>query len=112
MHTVFAAANIVCLPSYREGLPKALLEAAAAGRAIVTTDVPGCREVIEPGVGGHLVPWGRSVELADALETLIVDSGLRARMGAANRRLAESDYGIERIVAETLEVYGRLVSGR
>lgn len=109
MHTVFAQSHVVCLPSYREGLPKALLEAAAAGRAIVTTDVPGCREVITHGQGGYLVPWGRSGELAEALQRLITDTPLRVRMGQANRVLAQAEYGIERIVTETLEVYDRLV---
>ena len=104
----YAAANIVCLPSYREGLPKSLVEAAACGRAVVTTDVPGCRDAIIPGVTGLLVPVKDPVALADAIQRLIEDPDLRQRMGKAGRELAEKEFAIEKIVTEHLEIYQEL----
>lgn len=101
----YAAANIVCLPSYREGLPKALVEAAACGRAVVTTDVPGCRDAIEPGVSGVLVPVKSAPELADALEALIQEPERRLRMAKAGRELSERAFSIERIVEQHLAIY-------
>lgn len=107
---ILRAAHIVCLPSYREGLPKSLLEALAAGRPIVATDVPGCRETVRDGVNGLLVP-ARSVEpLAAALKTLILDAGLRRAMGAAGRRMAEEEFSTGRVAAETLAVYRALAA--
>jgi glycosyltransferase involved in cell wall biosynthesis len=96
---------IVCLPSYREGLPKALLEALAAARPIVTTDVPGCRETVIPGVNGLLVPTRDPSALAAALGALLRDPARRKTMGAAGRRLAETEFSNARVVAETLRVY-------
>ena len=105
MRAVYLQAHVVCLPSYREGLPKALIEAAACGRPLVTCDVPGCREVVSDGDNGLLVP-PRTVELlAKALRRLIDDAGLRARMGARSRERALAEFSIERVVADTLAVY-------
>lgn len=106
---LYEQANIICLPSYREGLPKALLEACAAGRAIVTTDVPGCREVVAQDVNGVLVPVRDSQALADALQSLIADPRRRARLGAAGRRRAEEEFGIEQVIAQTLAVYKKIL---
>jgi glycosyltransferase involved in cell wall biosynthesis len=105
MPRVFAQAHIVCLPSYREGLPKALIEAAAAGRPIVTTEVPGCREVVEDGVHGLRVPPRDAPALAEALARLIADPALRARLGAAARVRAEAEFGLDAVVAQTLALY-------
>jgi glycosyltransferase involved in cell wall biosynthesis len=105
MPGVFAHAHIVCLPSYREGLPKALIEAAAAGRPIVTTDVPGCREVVEDGVHGLCVAPRDANALASALARLIADPALRARMGAAARKRAETEFGLAAVIAQTLALY-------
>lgn len=105
---LFAAASIVVLPSYREGLPKVLLEAAAAGRAVVTTNVPGCRDAIEPGVTGLLVPVRDAKALASAIQCLIEDVGLCQRMGREGRRLAEREFSIEKIVQAHLDVYRTL----
>jgi len=102
---LFTKSNIIVLPSYREGLPKVLVEAAAAGRAVVTTDVPGCRDAIEPDRTGLLVPVRDVEALADAIERLIVDAPLRKRMGRAGRDLAERDFSIEKIVDAHLDVY-------
>jgi glycosyltransferase involved in cell wall biosynthesis len=109
---VFANANIVVLPSHREGLPKVLLEAAACGRAVVTTDVPGCRHAIAPGVSGLLVPVQNPKKLAGAIEMLIKDPDRRLRMGTAGRRLAEEDFAIEKIVAQYLSIYKKLEPGK
>jgi glycosyltransferase involved in cell wall biosynthesis len=105
---VLAESHVVCLPSYREGLPKSLLEALAAGKPVVTTDVPGCREVVADGINGFLVPARSIAPLADALRKLIADAGLRQRMGAAGRRRAETEFSTQRVTAETLAVYTAL----
>ncbi|PSL12937.1 glycosyltransferase involved in cell wall biosynthesis [Marinobacterium halophilum] len=101
----YAAANVVCLPSYREGLPKSLIEAAACGRAVVTTDVPGCRDAIIPDVTGLLVPIRNASLLADAIQKLVEEPELRERMGRAGRRLAEDAFTIENIVAQHMSIY-------
>ena len=103
--------HIACLPSYREGLPKALLEAAACGLPIVTTDAVGCREVVRNGGNGLLVPVGDARALADALRTLIFDADLRRQMGEESRARAEREFCSERVISETLAVYGSLADG-
>ena len=110
MAEVLAGCHIVCLPSYREGLPKALIEAAAAGRAIVTTDTPGCREVVRAGDNGLLVPARDAKALAEALRGLIADADSRRRMGQRGREIAEAEFSVERVAAETLAVYRALLS--
>lgn len=108
MSQVIAQAHIVCLPSYREGVPKALIEAAACGRPIVTTDVPGCREIVRQGENGLLVPVKDAGALAEALHKLIEDPDLRLRMGARGREIAAAEFSIEKIVSEILAVYREL----
>lgn len=108
MATVMKRSHLVVLPSYREGLPKVLVEAAACGRAVITTDVPGCRDAIEPGISGMLVPVRDVSALADAMETLINDSELRRRMGQQGRKLAERAFAIEGIVDQHLTIYRTL----
>ena len=108
MPDVLAAAHVVVLPSYREGLPKVLLEAAACGRAVVTTDVPGCRDAIQPGVTGLLVPPRDASTLANAILALLRDSALRRAMGTAGRALAERDFGLAPVVDAHLHVYHEL----
>jgi glycosyltransferase involved in cell wall biosynthesis len=107
---LYSNANIVCLPSRREGLPKSLVEAAAAGRAVVTTDVPGCRDAIEPGITGLLVPVDDPEALADALQFLIENPAVRKKMGQAGRKLAEREYSVEIIAAAHMEIYRQLLS--
>lgn len=106
---LFAQANIVTLPSYREGLPRVLVEAAACARAVVTTDVPGCRDAITANETGLLVPVRDSESLADALQRLIEDGDLRGRMGQAGRQLAEDAFAIQKIVEQHMDVYQRLM---
>lgn len=106
---LYANAHIACLPSYYgEGIPKSLLEAAAAGRPIVTTDAPGCREVVRHGENGLLVPVRDPVALAAALQTLLTDASLRVRMGAASRARAEAEFALPAVLAQTLAVYAEL----
>ncbi len=109
MAPLFRAASIVCLPSYREGMPKALLEAAAAGCAVITTDTTGCREAILPGETGDLVPVRDSKALADALLSLINDRERRERYGHAGRKLAISRFDVNAVVNRTLEIYEELL---
>ena len=98
------------MPSYREGLPKSLIEAAAASRAVVTTDVPGCREVIIPNKTGILVPVKDSEKLADALQWLIENPQERIAMGKAGRKFAEKEFPMEKIVQNHLDVYEELLN--
>lgn len=105
MPAVLQAAHIACLPSYREGVPKSLLEAAACGLPIVTTDAPGCREVVRDGVNGLLVPVRDAAALAAALEKLIADATLRRRLGEQSRIRAEKEFGMETVIAQTLAAY-------
>ena len=107
---VLAQARIVVLPSYREGLPKVLLEAAASGRPMIATDVPGCREVVEPGVTGLLVPPRDAAGLAEAIVSLLADPERCRRMGTQARQLAEREFGVGVVVARTLDVYRELLA--
>jgi glycosyltransferase involved in cell wall biosynthesis len=109
MPAVMAEAHIVCLPSYREGLPRILLEAAASTRPIVATDIAGCREVVKDGVNGLLVPPRDATALANALQRLIEDGALRERMGRAGRDLVERELCDEPINRQTLGVYRELL---
>lgn len=106
---VWATAHIAVLPSYREGLPKSLLEAASCGRPIVATDVPGCREIARSGVNAILVPARDGAALADAIEALAADPARRAAYGAAGRKLIDEVFAEPRIIAATLEVYRQLL---
>lgn len=105
MPNVFRSAHIVCLPSYREGLPKVLMEACASGLPIVTTNVPGCRDIVKPGINGLLVPARQPEALAESLEKLISDKNLRKNMGKRGYELAIKHYTQDKIISETLEVY-------
>ncbi len=102
---LLAASHVACLPSYREGLPKSLIEAASAGRPIVTTDVPGCREVVTHMVNGLLIQPRDVAALATAIEKLVKDPQLRQSMGKENRKKAVSEYANEMIIAQTHGVY-------
>ena len=104
---VWRQAHVCVLPSYREGVAKAMLEAAACGRPIITTDVPGCREVVRNGVDGFTVPCRDWHHLADAMETLAKDTERRRAMGRAARERAERMFGLDDIVQSTLDLYRR-----
>ena len=102
--------SIVCLPSYREGLPPMLMEAAACGRSIVATDVPGCRSTVRNGVNGLLVPVRDAASLAGALRTLINDPALCRTMGAAGRQLAEEIFSSEKAIKDIFKIYDRALT--
>jgi glycosyltransferase involved in cell wall biosynthesis len=112
MPRVLASASVVVLPSYREGVPKVLIEAAASGRAIIATDVPGCREVVLDGENGLLVPAKDAAALAAAMRRLAADRALRAKMGRRGRAIAEASFSIEQVVAQTLALYARVLGDR
>lgn len=103
-------ADIICLPSYREGIPKSLIEAMAIGRPIVTTDVPGCRECVENGVNGILVPAKDVVGLSDALLSLINNTQLRVKMGEASRLKMLSEMTLGVVVNKTFQFYKQIQS--
>jgi glycosyltransferase involved in cell wall biosynthesis len=107
MPGVFAQATVVCLPSYREGMPKALLEAAAVGRALITTDAPGCRDAVDGGRAGLLVPVRDAAAIADAVLALVEDPSRRAILARSARLRAESHFDERAVLAEHLRVYER-----
>ena len=106
MPALLRSVDIVALPSYREGLPKGLIEAAASGCALVTTDVPGCREVVTHEVDGLLVPVRDGEALAKAIGRLQQDPGLRVRLAEAGRGKALQRFDERIVVSRTLDVYG------
>ena len=108
--TILSMSHIVCLPSYREGLPKILIEAASCGRPIVTTDVPGCREVVTEGENGFLVPAKDPESLKEALLKLINDPDLRTEMGKASREKAVSCFSNEIVNDGIYAVYQKALA--
>lgn len=106
---LFRDSHIVCLPSYREGLPKVLLEAAACARPIIATNVPGCREVVINGVNGILVPPRSVDELSQAMNVLVSNKELRLNMGRQGRKLIEEQFSLKKINGQTLDVYANLM---
>lgn len=108
---ILARCHLLCLPSYREGVPRVLIEGAATGRAIVTTDTPGCREIVRSGINGILVPVRDSAALSEAMLRLIEDTNLRQAMGCAGRKLFEAEFTIQRVVEQTLQIYRDLEQG-
>ena len=113
MPAVLAAASIFCLPTwYREGMPKVVLEAMACARAVVVTDTVGCREAVEHGISGLLVPPKDAVALADAIGSLLDDPLLRRRLAEGGRRRAVAEFSSERVIRETLALYHGAERGR
>lgn len=105
MPEVLAKAHIVCLPSYREGLPKSLVEGAACGLPLVAADVPGSREIVRHEETGLLVPVMDAPALAAALRRLIEDKPLRRRLGNRGRQVACDEFSQQRIAEQTLSIY-------
>lgn len=110
MASVYEQANIVVLPSYREGLPKVLLEAAACGLPIVATDVPGCREIVKHGVNGLLVPVRTADELAAAINQLINNPERCKEMGSRGKDLVEKEFSSNIVIDKTLMLYKSLLT--
>ena len=109
MIEILALSTIVVLPSYREGFPKILIEAAACGRAIITTDVPGCRDAIEDGITGFLVPVRDYKALAEKIYNLLDNPLLCRKMGKAGRSRAEEVFDVNKVVAKHIEIYAELL---
>ena len=113
VRAVWRRAAIAVLPStYGEGVPKTLLEAAACGRPLVATDVPGCREVVQPGVSGILVPPNDVDGLAEAIAQLAGDRARRAGLGRAGRHLVECEFTDDLVARETLALYRAALAER
>jgi glycosyltransferase involved in cell wall biosynthesis len=110
MPTLLAEADIVVLPSYREGLPKSLIEAAVCARPLITTDVPGCREVVTDGIDGLLVPVRNAEALARAIAQLQDDPVFAARLGEAAREKALAEFDERVVIEQTLAVYYEIAS--
>jgi glycosyltransferase involved in cell wall biosynthesis len=110
---VMALADIVVLPSYyREGLPMVLIEAAALGKPLIATDVPGCRDIVIDGVNGILVPPKNSKALSVAIERLLFDEKLRSAFGEASRKIAEERFSTDKVVDMTTELYSKLLEAK
>jgi glycosyltransferase involved in cell wall biosynthesis len=109
MPMVYRRAAIVVLPSYREGLPVSLLEAAACGKAIIATDVPGCREVVRHRVNGLLVPPRDANALAEAVTMLLGNEELRDELGRSGREIAVKEFSTEAVTSQTLALYRELL---
>lgn len=110
MADVLTDHDIVVLPSYREGLPKSLIEACAIGRPIITTDAPGCKECVKENYNGFLVPVKDHIRLAQRLDQLIADYELRVRMGRNSRKYAEENFSIDNVIQQTLSIYNQLLT--
>ena len=110
MAALMVQAHMVVLPSYREGLPKVLIEAAACGRAVITTDVPGCRDAIAADKTGLLVPAKDVDALSNAIRYLLDNPATCAAMGAAGRKMAEQIYDVSTVVQTHLNIYQTLAS--
>lgn len=109
MPSVYAQSTLVVLPSYREGLPKALIEAASCGRAVITTDVPGCRDAIKDNVTGLLVPPYDAPALSQAIRRLLDNQEERDAMALAGRRLAQEEFGVDQVIVKHMEIYQGLL---
>lgn len=109
MIPIYQNSHIVVLPSYREGMPKALLEACAVGRAIITTNAIGCRETVDEGINGFKVPVASSSDLANALEELINNHDLIKQMGHNSRLKAEKEFDVRNVVKKHIEIYNSLL---
>ncbi len=110
MIALYEDCHLVVLPSYREGLPKSLIEACAIGRAIVTTDAIGCKECVDEGINGFKVPVGDGKALAIALEKMILNPTMLERMGVAGRKKAELEFDVKDVIDKHLEIYKSLLT--
>jgi glycosyltransferase involved in cell wall biosynthesis len=108
IEAIINTATIVVLPSYREGTPKILLEAAAMGKPIIATDVPGCREIVEHGKNGLLVPVNDPQQLAAGILKLLEDENLRQKMGAYSREKAVKEFDSNHVAQHTVAVYKKV----
>jgi glycosyltransferase involved in cell wall biosynthesis len=110
MPRVLRESHVVCLPSYHEGVPKALIEGAASGRPLIASDIPGCREVVKNGINGLLIPPRDAASIAGAVRRLVSDKALRRRFGENGRRLAVENFSIDSVIQQTRAIYEELLS--
>lgn len=103
---IYQQSDIACLPSYREGLPKSLIEAMAIGRPIVTTDAIGCKECVDEGINGFKVPVKDHQLLSERLRALLLDEDLRLKMGKASRDKMANEFSLKEVVTQTFRLYG------
>ena len=109
MYPFFKNCSIVCLPSYREGMPKSLLEAAATGKAVVTTNAIGCRDSIVRNKTGFLVPARNIHKLVGSLEILMTDNKIRSKFGKRGRQLAEKIFDLKIVQNKVLKLYEKIL---
>ena len=110
IRSILEKCHIMAFPSYyREGVPKSLIDACAVGRPIITTNSIGCKDVVDDGVNGFLIPIKDSEALAQKLRILIEDKDLRIKMGRASRKKAEQEFGLENVVEKHLDIYNRIL---
>jgi glycosyltransferase involved in cell wall biosynthesis len=107
---IYSETDIACLPSYREGLPKSLLEAAACGLPIITTDTIGCREVVIDGCNGLLIPVKSAESIATSITYLLNEPELRLRMGLMSREIAVKHFSNHIVIRDTLNLYDELMN--
>jgi len=112
MNEVLNMATMVVLPSYREGLPKVLLEAAACGKPIISTNVPGCKEIVRHEVNGLMIPAKDEVALAEAIRRLLDNPEFAAQLGKNGREIVQREFSEELVVEKTFEVYDLLLTGK
>jgi len=105
----FSKAHIVCLPSFREGLPRVLIEAASCGKPVVTSDVPGCREICRNGENGFLFELNNALELTNTLGKMIEDKDLRAKFGKKGRSMVKNEFSLEKVTSIALDTYSSLL---
>ncbi|MBI9043079.1 MAG: glycosyltransferase family 4 protein [Anaerolineaceae bacterium] len=108
MLSVYKKCHIICLPSYREGLPRSLLEGAACARPLIATDVPGCREIVLDGNNGFLVENKNIDQLVEKLMVLIKDRGLRSKMGERGRKIVENSFSTQIVNSLTTSIYQKM----
>ena len=112
MPAIYAAMDVFCLPSYREGVPRSAIEAMSTGIPVVATDIRGCREVVVDGVTGLLIPPRDHAALARAVGRLLADRPLAAAMGGAGRTRAVERFDEDLVIERTLKVYDRLLQAK
>ena len=105
LNKLYEDMDIICLPSWREGFPKVLMEAASFGLPVITTDVPGCRDAVIDKKTALLVPVQNEIKLAEAIEKLLENTKLRIQMGKANRTLAITKFDLNYIVPQVIQLY-------
>ena len=110
MPGLLAKTDLVVLPTfYGEGVPRVLIEAAACARPIITTNIAGCREIVQDGVNGLLVPARDIKALATAIERLLLSPDLRQQMGRSGREIVENNFSEQQVISETMSIYYELL---